>query len=71
MGRRGRHELFSLVDKALDGRLVELLKERRDAGDSYDAIAKMLFERHDIDVSGETVRRWWNDITEKQGSRVA
>lgn len=56
-----RKSLRPLVDRLLDGRLRELLAERIDDGQSFEQIARWLDNEHDVDVTGETIRRWWTD----------
>lgn len=59
---RGRQPMLPLVDRLLDGKLEELLTEMRADEQSYDTIARRLHAEHDIDVTGETVRRWCIDL---------
>lgn len=53
-----RRPIRPLVDKALGGKLDTELVTRRDAGNSFDQIARWLAFDHDIHVSSETVRGW-------------
>ena len=50
-----------LVDRILGGRLDAELAERKDNGDTFDEIARWLEDTHDIKVSRETVRNWYNE----------
>lgn len=59
---RGRQPILPLVDRLLDGKLAELLSAMRADDQSYDSIARRLHVDHDIDVTGETVRRWCIDL---------
>ena len=47
-----------LVDRLLQGRLEQELKDRRAAGDSYAAIARWFAAEHDLEITPETVRQW-------------
>lgn len=51
-----------LVDRILGGRLREELTDRRLKGDSYATIARWLYEEHQVEAVGETVRRWCNEL---------
>lgn len=53
-----RRPIKPLIDKALGGRLDELLADLRSQGLSYETIAARLYSEHGIEVSGETVRVW-------------
>lgn len=55
------HSLYPLVDRLLGGRLHEILGEQIAAGQSFERIARWLAIEHDVDVTGETVRRWWRE----------
>lgn len=56
-----RRSIRPLVDRILHGRLHALISERLAAGDSFEQVARWLAAEHDIEVTGETVRRWWHD----------
>lgn len=49
---------FQLIDLKLDGRLDDFLTERRDAGDSFDTIAKLLWSKTGVSVTGATLANW-------------
>lgn len=55
---QGRQPLLPLIDRLLDGKLADYLTEHRTAGLSFDAIGRRLANEHDVNVTGETVRRW-------------
>jgi hypothetical protein len=56
-----RKSVFYIYNQhAFGGDLPELLAEARDRGLSFDAIASWLHTDYDIDVSGRTVRRWYD-----------
>lgn len=59
---RGRQPLFPLFDRILGGKLAEQLAAWRAEDLSFDAIARRLGAEHDIEVTGETVRRWCIDL---------
>jgi hypothetical protein len=52
------------ADHLLDGGLGAFLAERREAGDSWDTIARKLWATTDtqIDVSGPTVKGWFERL---------
>lgn len=52
-----------MADRLSDGRLAEIIAERRAAGDSFDQIAKHIYADHGVDVSGQTVANWWGVIS--------
>lgn len=67
----GATDLFPLVDKALDGQLIDRLTAWRSAGVSYDAIAREL-HAEGVAVSGETVRKWCLDrLPEHEAEQAA
>lgn len=47
-----------MADRMADGSLAQIIADRRDAGDSFDQVAKHLYAEHGIDVSGQTVANW-------------
>jgi intein-encoded DNA endonuclease-like protein len=53
-----RTSSFPAWDKALDGRLGDILGDLRSEGLSFEAIAFRLRHEHGITVSSATVRRW-------------
>lgn len=59
-----RPSTLPLVDRILNGGLADFIGTARNAGHSYERIAKMLYEEHAIDVTGETVRKWHAELTE-------
>lgn len=61
MGRRPQH---LLVDRLLKGRLAESLTAWRDEGLSFESMAFRLHAEHDIEVTSETVRRWYGELCE-------
>ncbi len=52
------------LDQALDGKVTQLLKRRRDEGRSASEIRDELRDDHRITVSERTVRRWLTEIDE-------
>ena len=53
------------ADQALDGKLVETLREMKDGeGLSFEKIARRLAIETDgaIDVAGHTIRNWWIEL---------
>jgi intein-encoded DNA endonuclease-like protein len=57
-----RRSLYPLADRLLEGRLAELLTTARQAGESYETIARQLNADHGLDISGTTVRRWFQQL---------
>lgn len=55
----GRKSTYHYYDRKLGGRLADLLSEWRDEvpKPSFETMARRL-AAHDVDVTGETVRRW-------------
>lgn len=51
-----------LVDRVLAGRLDDFLREARDNGQSAAATSRRLFAEHGIEVSAETVRKWFAEL---------
>jgi hypothetical protein len=51
-----------LADRAVGGRLAELLGRYRDEDASFEAIAYKLREEHGIVTTSATVRRWCIDL---------
>lgn len=60
MGTKSTYELY---DRILGGRLGDLLSEWRDEvpRPSFETMARRLVA-HDVDVTGETVRRWTKEL---------
>lgn len=61
---------FQLVDLKLGGELEQLLAEQRQADASYDAIARDIWGRTGVSVTGATVRNWcveYVDATTEEG----
>ena len=51
-------QMRPLVDRILSGRLTEVLTAARREGLSYERIARRLGSDHNIDITGEQVRKW-------------
>lgn len=49
---------YLLVDHLMNGKLAAFLAERREAGDSFDTIARDIWSRTSISVTGVTVSSW-------------
>lgn len=47
-----------MADRMADGTLAERLKGLRAAGESWEAIARQLYDECGIEVSGQTLRTW-------------
>lgn len=63
-----RTALFQLVDRALEGQLVALLRSWARAGVSRRAAAKLLTEAlNGIQIAPETIRRWMADLDDENG----
>lgn len=56
--------ILPLVDRILDGRLAEELRERRRRGDSYQTINRWLYGEHQIEVTTETIRKWCLELVD-------
>ncbi len=52
-----------MANRLADGKLPELLAERRSAGQSWDDISRALYSEIGIEVSSETLRRWSDLLT--------
>ena len=57
-----------LIDRVLGGRLSEQMQAWRTAGLTYDEIAQAFRTDHDIKVSREWVRRWFDGEFEAKAS---
>lgn len=53
-----RRQIFDLVDRALNGALLDVLRDGRSRGDSYETIARSLAVNHDLSLSAEQIRKW-------------
>lgn len=58
---------FRMADRLTNGRLVELIREGRAAGESWDRVARRLDADFAIDVTGETVRLWYRQLEDEAG----
>lgn len=47
-----------MANRLADGKLPDLLAERRTAGQSWDDISRQLYGELGIEVSAETLRKW-------------
>lgn len=56
---------FQLVELKLDADLATFLAERRNAGDSFDTIARLLWDLTGVSVTGVTVSNWMADTVRK------
>lgn len=59
-----------MADRILNGQLDALLADRRAAKVSFEAIARELRDRGVVEITGETVRQWFNDL-EPEPTEVA
>ncbi len=59
---------YPLADRALKGRLAEMLTTARTAGESYEQIARKLSTVRGVEVSSATVRRWCMELGIEAGS---
>lgn len=57
----GRQTIFPLIDRILDGHLADLLRQWKAEDMTHEQIARKLYIEHGIDVTGETVRKWFRD----------
>lgn len=53
-----RRDTFPLVDRLVPGGLAAFLAAARADDESHETIAFRLRTEHDLEVSGETVRKW-------------
>lgn len=53
---------FPLVDRIMEGRLDEQLRQWRSENLSYEQIARRLLTDHEVDINSTTVRRWCIDL---------
>lgn len=64
-----RTSTYTAWDRALDGRLAELLRAYRAEGLSYDEIVYRLRQDHDVAVSRSTAFRWVEIAQTESGGR--
>lgn len=62
--------LWVLADRALDGRLNELLCKWADAGASRRVAASLLAVELGVRISGPTVQRWTTDALAERASET-
>lgn len=53
-----QNQLFRLVDRALDGRLAEILRGYEAEGLAPGRMALRLAAEHQVEVSGPTLKKW-------------
>ncbi len=53
---------FPLANRICDGQLAVLLRRWREAGDSFETIARRLDSERGVAVSSTTVYRWWHGL---------
>lgn len=62
-----RPATFFLYDRLMGGTLEQFLRDRREAGDSFETISYLLRDQgHHI--SGRTLARWYADLDDKAAS---
>lgn len=62
-----RTSQFQLVDTSVfAGKFAGKLQAWRQAGMSFESIARKLHEDYSVAVSGETVRRWYAQLPESE-----
>lgn len=59
---------FQLVDLKLGGNLETFLAERREAGDSLEVIARLIWSETGISVTSVTVSNWLTLIEATEGA---
>jgi len=47
-----------MADRMADGTLEEQIRSLRADGESWEVIARRLYEAHGIEVTGQTLRNW-------------
>jgi intein-encoded DNA endonuclease-like protein len=55
-----------MADRVLDGKLDETVATLRHDGMSWAAISKHLLTEHGVDVTDQTLIRWYPDLAEAQ-----
>lgn len=53
--------LHRLVDTLMDGNLDSFVAERRAAGRAWRLISRDIYEATKVDVTNETLRRWYQE----------
>lgn len=56
--------LYRLADRLTEGTLADLIARKRSNGESFDRIARYLAAGYGIEVTGETVRAWHQQLEE-------
>lgn len=57
-----RISTFDITNRALGGILPSYLRELRAGGNSWREVSYRLRDEHHVDVSIETLRRWYNEL---------
>jgi hypothetical protein len=63
-----RSAKFLLIEDRLGSSLSELIRKRKDDGDSYEVIARYLWATTGVDVTAQTVSNWHSSPTTEQGA---
>lgn len=62
---------FQLIDIKLDGGLEALIASRRHEGLSFDKIARLIWSRTGISVTGSTIANWCTEMDIHSPTEVA
>lgn len=62
---------YLLVQERLGIDLAELLAERREAGATYERIARELWSTTDVDITSQTVANWCADLSPTDAAGAA
>lgn len=55
-------ELLRATDRILSGQLAAYITRHRRARVSWAALARLLKDEHDVEVTGDTLRRWADEL---------
>lgn len=61
-----QNQLFRLVDRALDGRLAEILRGYQAEGLAPGRMALRLAAEHQVEVSGPTLKKWLSALPPRE-----
>lgn len=58
---------YRMANRLAASHLAEVMAELRAAGQSYVSVSRELYARHGIEVTGETVRAWCDELSIDKG----
>lgn len=62
---------YRMADRLAGGHLRQVMADLRATGRSFAFVARELYANHGVEVTGETVRSWCNDLGIEKGPDIS